>query len=209
VCYEPADTVHGLGGDWYDVMSLPENRTYFAVGDIVGHGLQAVEDMAQLRSAGRTLAHRGQSPAQVLADLNNFTEDVIQSEFATMVLAVFDHTAGALTYSSAGHPPAFLRKAETGRVLRLTDANGPLLGPLETAVYQDCLIRVDPGDMLMMYTDGLVEPPGVAVSVGIGHAESLVAEWPAEALLDCQAVADTLVPPPRYDDVCVLVVRFN
>lgn len=209
VCYEPADTVHGLGGDWYDVMSLPKNRTYFAVGDIVGHGLRAVEDMAQLRSAGRTLAYRGQSPAEVLADLNHFTEDVIQSVFATMVVAVFDHNEGILTFSSAGHPPAFLRKAKTGEALRLTDANGPLLGPLKTADYEDAVVPVDPGDVLMMYTDGLVERPGMAVSEGIEFAENLVAEWPAAALLDCQAVADRLAPAPRLDDVCVLVVRFS
>lgn len=59
VCYEPSDVIHGLGGDWYDIMVLPKNRTYLAVGDIVGHGLTAVEDMAQLRSAGRAFAHQG------------------------------------------------------------------------------------------------------------------------------------------------------
>lgn len=209
VCYEPADTVRGLGGDWYDVLRLPKNRTYFAVGDIVGHGLQAVEDMAALRGAARTLAYRGGSPAQVLADLNDFTEDVVHSEFATVVIAVVDHTAGVLTYSSAGHPPAFLRKADSGRVLRLSDANGPLLGPLRTAAYDDGVIRVDSGDVLVMYTDGLVERPGLAVTAGISRAERLIAEWPAAELLDCEALAGKLVPPPRSDDICVLAVRFD
>ena len=209
VCYEPADAVHGLGGDWYDVMSLPGDRTYLAVGDIVGHGLQAVEDMAHLRGAGRTLAHRGQSPAEVLADLNSFTEDVTQSEFATMVIAVFDRAQGSLTYSSAGHPPAFLRKADTGRVVRLDDANGPVLGPLRGEVFDDRVIGVDPGDILVMYTDGLVERTDASVAVGIARAEELVAEWPVEALLDCEAVAAKLAPPPRSDDICVLVVRFD
>ncbi len=209
VCYEPADAVRGLGGDWYDVLPLPKNRTYFAVGDIVGHGLQAVEDMAALRSAARTLAHRGESPAEVLADLNDFTEDVVRSEFATMVVAVFDHTAGVLTYSSAGHPPAFVRKAETGRVLQLSEANGPLLGPLRAASYEDGVIRLDSGDVLVMYTDGLVERPGLAVSAGISRAEQVIAQLPEAALLDCEALVETLVPPPRSDDICVLAVRFD
>lgn len=209
VCYEPADIVHGLGGDFYDVMSLSGNRTYLAVGDIVGHGLQAVEDMAQLRSAGRTLAHRGQSPAQVLADLNSFTEEVIRSEFATMVAAVYDHTAGSLTYSSAGHPPAFLRKAGTGEVIQLIESNGPVLGPVKSAAYSDSSVRIGSGDYLVMYTDGLVERPGLVVSDGITRAARLIAEWPAEELLDCQAIADRLVPAPRSDDICVLVVRFD
>ena len=209
VCYEPADTVHGLGGDFYDVMSLDANKTYLAVGDIVGHGLQAVEDMAQLRSAGRTLAHRGQSPAQVMADLNGFTDQVIRSEFATMVAAVYDRAAGSLTYSSAGHPPGLLRKAGSGQVIQLGDSNGPVLGPIRGAAYADGCVRIDPGDVLVLYTDGLVERPGLLVSDGISLAANMVAAWSAEELLNCQAIADRLVPAPRSDDVCVLVVRFD
>lgn len=209
VCFEPADTAHGLGGDWFDVMPLPKSRTYLAVGDILGHGLRAVEDMAQLRSAGRTLAHRGQSPAQVLSDLNLFAADVVRCEFATMVIAVFDHVAGSLTYSSAGHPPAFLRRASTGEVIRLIDPAGPLLGPLEAATFVDNIIDVDSGDVLMMYTDGLVERPDGTVEDGISRAETLVAAWSADDLLNCAAVAATLAPPPRADDVCVLAVRFD
>ena len=209
VCYEPADTVHGLGGDWYDVMSLPKQRTYLAVGDIVGHGLAAVEDMAQLRGAARTLAYRGQSPAQVLADLNGFADDVLHSQFATVVLAVIDHAARTLTYSSAGHPPGFLRKARTGQVIRLADANGPVLGPIADATFDDGVISVDSGDVLVMYTDGLVERPDLPIGSGISAAERLIADWPAEALMDCKAIADLLAPPPRSDDICVLVVRFD
>lgn len=209
VCYEPADTIHGLGGDWYDVLSIPGNRTYLAVGDIVGHGLPAVEDVAQLRSAARTLAHRGQSPAQVLADLNDFADDVLQSQFATAVLAVVDHAAGTLTYCSAGHPPALLRKADTGRVVRLGDANGPVLGPLPDADFVDKVTRVASGDVLVMYTDGLVERPDQPIPAGIAEAERLIADWPADALIDCRSVADQLAPPPRYDDTCMVVVRFG
>jgi serine phosphatase RsbU (regulator of sigma subunit) len=84
VTYEPADVAQGLGGDWYDIMPLPENRTYFAVGDVVGHGLPAVEDMAQLRTAGRAFAHQGLPPAQLLAELNGFTRHASQGKFATM-----------------------------------------------------------------------------------------------------------------------------
>ena len=209
VCYEPADTLHGLGGDWYDVMALSRNRIYFAVGDIVGHGLQAVEDMAQLRGAARTLAHRGQSPAAVLADLNGFTDDVLQSQFATMVLAVVDRETGTLTYSSAGHPPSFLRKADTGRVVRLADANGPVLGPVAAPDFHDGVIHVDSGDVLVMYTDGLVERPDASLATGISNVEQLLGHWSGGAVMDCRAAVDELAPAPRSDDICVLAVRFD
>ena len=153
--------------------------------------------------------YRGQSPAEILTDLGRFTEDILASEFVTMVAAVFDQTARSLTYSSAGHPPAFLRRAATGLVTQLIEANGPVLGPMKSARYEDCTIDVSPRDVLMMYTDGLVERPGVVVTDGISHAAELVAALPAEALLDCKAVADHIAPPPRSDDVCVLTVRFD
>ena len=105
VTYEPADAEHGLGGDWYDVMALPKQRAYLAVGDVVGHGLPAVEDMAQLRSAGRAMALQGLPPAQLLAELNTFTAHASHGRFATMAVAVFDPQAGAL-YVRSGRPSA-------------------------------------------------------------------------------------------------------
>ena len=209
VLYEPSDFVHGLGGDWYDVMPLPKNRTYLSVGDIVGHGLPAVQDMAQLRSAGRAFAHQGQSPARLLGDLNRFADDVGRGEFATMVVAVFDHQSGSLSYCSAGHPPAFLRRAQTGAVIQLSDAGGPALGPLPNATYTEGTVQVRPGDVLVMYTDGLVEAGGEAVWDGIARAQQTIAAWPPDALLDCRALAEALAPSPRDDDVCLVVVRFG
>ena len=94
-------------------------------------------------------------------------------------------------------------------VIRLDDANGPVLGPIATATFQDGMVGVDSGDVLVVYTDGLVERLDVSIAAGILNAERLIADWPAEALLDCKAVADTLAPPPRSDDICVLVVRFD
>ena len=127
VRYEPAE--HGLGGDWYDVMGLPKQKTYLAVGDVVGHGLPAVEDMAQLRSAGRAMALQGLPPAQLLAELNTFTAHASHGRFATMAVAVFDPLAGVMSYGLAGHPPVLLRRARDGKVVRLIDADGPVLGP--------------------------------------------------------------------------------
>ena len=209
--YEPADLAQGLGGDWYDVMPLPKNRTYFAVGDVVGHGLAAVEDMAQLRSAGRALAHQGLPPGQLLAELNGFTRHASQGRFATMAVAVFDPAAGTLAYGVGGHPPPLLRRAATGAVVRLSDAQGPGLGPVDVATFAEGTVRIDPGDILVLYTDGLVERRGVPLDEGIDRAAALVGRWRPEAVLpqDCEVLLNTLAPRPRADDVCMIVVRFG
>lgn len=208
VFYEPSDVVHGLGGDWYDVLPLGKGRTYLSVGDIMGHGLAAVEDMAQLRTAGRAFANQGLSPARVLAELDSFTERVTHGDFATVVVAIYDHQTGILSYSSAGHPPALLRSGSTGEVVQLSDANGPVLGPVEEPGYQDGIVRIEPGDVLVMYSDGLVEHAGSDVRSGIRRVEQLLARRPAAAPLDCRAIAEELAPPPCPDDVCLLMVRF-
>lgn len=209
VTYEPADFTHGLGGDWYDVMDLGRGLMYFAVGDVIGHGLRAVEDMAQLRSAGRALAFQGLAPARLLAELNGFTRDASQGKFATMAVVVYDAAARTLSYGSAGHPPALLRRV-SGEVIRLEDARGPVLGPLVEASYTEQVIRVQPGDILILYTDGLVERRGMDIDTGLACAERLIADWdPHTPLTDeCEVLHETLAPRPRADDVCIVAVRF-
>jgi len=207
--YQPAEVSDGLGGDWYSVVSLPNGRTYLAIGDVIGHGLTAVEDMAQLRGAANAYAYQGLRPAQVLTELNRFADNVIRGEFATNLVVIFDHRAGSLTYSSAGHPPALLRRADTGTVVRLTDARGPVLGPFADATFSDGAVLVSPGDILVMYTDGLVEFDDRNVEAGIAKLERAIASRSPEAVLDCDALAEELAPSPHPDDLCMLVVRFG
>lgn len=211
IAYEPADIVQGLGGDWYDILSLPDGRTFLAVGDVVGHGLPAVEDMAQLRSAARALVHQGLSPAAVLAELNGFTRHASQGKFATMAIAVVEADRATLTYCLAGHPPPLLRRAATGSAVRLTAGAGPVLGPMPRAVFGDAAVRVEPGDVLVMYTDGLVERRGVDIEDGINRAAQLIEGWTVNAPLDdgCRQLQEALAPRPRADDVCLLAVRFG
>lgn len=207
--YDSADSDRGLGGDWYSVMALPDRRTYLAIGDVIGHGLLSVEDMAQMRSTGNAYAHLGLSTAQILTELNHYAAHQIQGEFATNLVVIFDPEARTLSYSSAGHPPAMLRRAATGDVLRLSDASGQMLGPFDDAVYTQATVTVEPGDVLIMYTDGLVEHYGADLNVGLGHLEEVVAAWPPAALLDCEALARDVAPDSHDDDVCLLVARFD
>lgn len=210
VAYEPAAVGRGLGGDWYDVMALPKNRTYIAVGDVVGHGLAAVEDMAQLRTAGRAMAHQGLSPDRLLAELNGFARHASHGKFATLAVAIYDPVAHSLNYCSAGHPPAMLRRAATGEVIMLDDAHGPVLGPLEDVGYTDGHLSVAAGDVLFMYTDGLIERPGTDLESGIAKARQIIAGWDGTGPLsnEVKHLHTTLAPCPHDDDVCVIAVRF-
>ncbi|MCV7345582.1 SpoIIE family protein phosphatase [Mycolicibacterium rhodesiae] len=211
VSYEPADLVQGLGGDWYDALELSHGRTYLAVGDVVGHGLPAVEDMAQLRSAGRALALQGLAPAQLLTALNAFTRHASNGKFATMSVVLLDSSSGTLCYASAGHPPLLLRRASTGTVIRLAGAHGPVLGPVERASYSEGNVTVREGDILVMYTDGLIERRGQDIESGMVRVEHIVADWRGDEALPsaCRELTHTLAPPPRNDDVCAVAVRFG
>ncbi len=210
VSYEPAEAAHGIGGDWYDVMTLPGDRTYLAIGDVVGHGLPAVEDMAQLRVVGRALALQGMSPYRLLAELNRFTQHASQGKFATMAVAVIDPVAGLLSFCSAGHPPALLRRYGTAEVVRL-HSGGPVLGPVPQATYAETVTGIAPGDTLVMYSDGLIENRGADIEAGIRRAEGMVAGWDDDSALQkhFDRLLQTLAPRPRRDDVCVLAVRFR
>ena len=93
-------------------------------------------------------------------------------------------------------------------MIRLSDASGPVLGPFNDSAYSQCTVQVSPGDVLVMYTDGLVEHRGHDVQAGIAYLEQVVSSWPTDELLDCVALAERVAPSPRSDDICLLVVRF-
>ncbi|WP_313674672.1 SpoIIE family protein phosphatase [Mycolicibacterium sp.] len=205
--YKPAEGTGSLGGDWYSVLPLRNDRIYLAVGDVVGHGLAAVEDMVQLRSAGNAYAYQGLGPGRILDELNQFAGGLSQAEFATTLVMVFDPPSGMLTYSSAGHPPALLRRAQTGEVIRLGEANGSVIGPFCGFTYEEATVSVAPDDVVVMYSDGLVEGADRGVDAGIAELEHVVASWSPDALLDCEALAAEVASTPLGDDVCVLVVR--
>lgn len=211
VCYEPADRAHRLGGDWYDAMALPDGKLYLSVGDVVGHGLPAVEDMAQLRFAGRALAVQGLAPDQLLSQLNALTGSISQGKYATVTVAVFDPTAASMNHASAGHPPPLLRRCHTGEVVRLDGGRGFVLGPVRGATYGQNEVGIASGDILVMYTDGLVERRGQDIEAWIDQLGRQIADWQTHTSLPdaCTRVIAALAPPPRDDDVCILAVRFH
>ena len=171
--YRQAGAARQIGGDWYDAMALPCKRAYLAVGDVIGHGLTAAEDMTQLRNAGRALAIAGHQPAGILEELARVTDWATSGKFATMAAAIIEPGMSLVTYATAGHPPILIRRAKTGTVEILPSAEGPplcLLGgqdvPAVTPRARPCL---GVGDIMLFYTDGLIERRDEDLEVGIAR----------------------------------------
>ncbi|HEX9065374.1 MAG TPA: SpoIIE family protein phosphatase [Streptosporangiaceae bacterium] len=208
-CYRQAGTTWVIGGDWYDALALPGGRAYLAIGDVAGHGIAAAEDMTQIRNAGRALAIAGYLPARLLADLRRITATVTAGQFATMAVALAEPAAGRLAYASAGHLPLLVRRAKTGKVEALSAAAGPPLGPFDEAAYSQRRTHFAVGDVLLMYTDGLIERRGDDIADGIAKVSDYLAAWSPHGSLDvlCQELVTALAAQPQLDDICVLAVR--
>ena len=146
---------HLVGGDWYDIIPLPAGRTGVVVGDVMGHGPEAAAVMAQLRAAAHALAQAGLPPQEVLGHLDRTTATLRDMTLATCVYAVIDPGSQSCTLAAAGHLPAVLAMPDgTTRAPDLPA--GPSLG-LQLAAYGQARLKLPPGAVLALYTDGLVE----------------------------------------------------
>jgi anti-sigma regulatory factor (Ser/Thr protein kinase) len=197
-----------IGGDWYDTFSLPDGRIGLVVGDVVGQGIEAAATMGRLRSALAAYALYETSPAGLMARLDHFGQGVGRVDFATVCFAVLDPDTGALTYTSAGHPPPLLVASDgTSRWLR-DGSTPPLYG---SASYRpaEATAVLEPGESLLLYTDGLVERRGEHIEIGLARLEAAarsLRDLPVHEI--CADLATELrADGEPADDVVVLVVR--
>jgi serine phosphatase RsbU (regulator of sigma subunit)/integral membrane sensor domain MASE1 len=209
--YRQAGTTRQVGGDWYDAMALPGQRAYLAVGDVVGHGLAAAEDMTQLRNAGRTLAITGYQPARILEELARVTDWATSGKFATVAAAIIESDVSVVTYATAGHPPILIRRAKTGTVEIPPAAKGPALclpSDHDFSQYTQGQTGFDDGDIMLMYTDGLIERRGEDLEEGIARVAERLQAWQPGAPLGsfCDELIVSLGADPQLDDMCVLAV---
>ena len=206
--YRQAGPGKVIGGDWYDALALPAGRAYLAVGDVVGHGIAAAEDMTQLRNAGRALAIEGHQPASLLLELARITTWATIGKFATMATALVEPDVSIVTYATAGHLPILVRRAGTGTVEILPAAAGPAFCTIKDAAYTQSQTDFGIGDILLMYTDGLVERRGEDIAEGITRVIEHLGAWRSGAPLDdlCDHMVSSLAEEPQLDDVCVLAV---
>ena len=144
-----------VGGDFYDFIELSEGRVGLVVGDVTGHGVPAALVMATTRSILRSEAPRLVAPSAVLERVNDFLHDDIPANmFVTCLYAVLDPRTGALTFANAGHDLPFVRRDDTVEELRAT---GMPLGAMPGMRYQEKQAVLNPGDVLLLHSDGLAE----------------------------------------------------
>ncbi|SFJ38665.1 PAS domain S-box-containing protein [Amycolatopsis sacchari] len=208
VRYEPATPPLEVGGDWYDVVPLPDGRTGIVVGDCVGRGLPAAAVMGQLRSACRALLLEDGGPRHTLTALDRFADQLPGASCTTVFCGVLDPEAGTLTYSSAGHLPGILVDA-TGAVRCLEEAGGVPLAVGIGRPRREATAVVPPGAVLLLYTDGLVERRRQSLDEGIDRAGEIAKAGRSAELEDLASrLMSELRPECGYDDdVALLLYR--
>jgi PAS domain S-box-containing protein len=213
--YVSASSAADVGGDFYDLLPLPDGSIGIAIGDVVGHDVAAAAAMGHLRGVLRACIWDAADadPGPVLARVDRLVQGLRVASLATMVYAraVRPTTPGgpwSLHVANAGHPPLLLRDPD-GSVRPLDDVTGLLVGVDAAAHRQTLVLEVPPGTTLIAYTDGLIERPGLDLDHGIGLLRDRIAATPADAdprQLCAAAVAGSL---DHRDDVALLAVRFG
>ncbi|WP_432928069.1 SpoIIE family protein phosphatase [Microbispora sp. CA-135349] len=205
VRYFPAETAP-LGGDWYQAIHLDNEEALLAVGDVAGHGLAAASAMAKLRHAITGLAFADHDPAQILVALNRLLRRMRPDVLATSVVARYRTKDRTLRWTHAGHPPMLLVRGH--KVHRLLHP-GVLLGVFEDVTYSCAEIRLEPDDLLLMFTDGLIERPGRDLFEGLDILSAAIAETVPQVPPQDRvaAVMEALSPSNTGDDTCILVAR--
>ncbi|MFE5908593.1 SpoIIE family protein phosphatase [Streptomyces wedmorensis] len=204
--YLPGTQGMDVGGDWYDVIETDHGRLALVIGDVQGHGVAAAATMGQLRSAVRAFALGGHRPQDVMRGTNKLLIDLDPGQFASCCYVLLDPETGDVRAVRAGHPqPLLLQPDGTTEPVEL--AGGVVLGVDDRASYPVTRLRLAPGAVLALFTDGLVERPGRDIDEGIEHLREALA---ATGSLPLPEAADRLIREARQatarpDDIALLL----
>ncbi|MFJ5881776.1 SpoIIE family protein phosphatase [Kitasatospora cineracea] len=209
--YLPAERARKVGGDWYELLDLPDGTVLLAVGDVSGHGLPAAVAMSQLRYALRGMAYDDAEPGQLLDRLDRMLCHQRADHIAAVTVARLDPRTGHLAWARAGHLPPVLLHDGTARSLE--PPPGLILGVNPHARRPTAELGLAPGDTLLLYTDGLIErrSAGSGTDPGSGVTRLLHACTDYRAAPDPAGLVDHLLrrfgAPNPFDDICLLAVR--
>jgi serine phosphatase RsbU (regulator of sigma subunit) len=203
VRYLPASRAGRVGGDWYITADMPGGHVLIALGDVAGHGLAAAAGMARLRGALAGLAITGSPPERLVGWLNDLVWHVAPEHTASVVAGYFDPGSRTLTWAQAGHPPPVLVRGSWARPL--DPPAGILLGAGQEE-YAAAVLALDPGDLLLLYSDGLIERRDGSIADGPAVLAAAVRGItdPEQAI---EAALSTLGATELEDDTCLVAVK--
>ena len=207
--YDVAGLTAQVGGDWYDAFAMPGGRLGIVVGDVTGRGIRAASAMGQLRTLTRAfaLAQGGlRTPGEALMLLNRHQLEGGDEHLFTIVYAILDPERGTIAWANGGHPPPLLRGADG--ICRYLEGGDGLMG-VEDNPYDTHEERTGGHDMVVLYTDGLIERRGESLDVGLARLADAASAGPGDARAMCDHIVEELLEPPeqRYDDVTAVVAR--
>ncbi|HEY2206137.1 MAG TPA: SpoIIE family protein phosphatase [Pseudonocardia sp.] len=212
--YRVAGTEQAAGGDWFDAVPLPDGRVALVAGDVVGHGARASAVMGQLRAVLTAYLLDGYEVADALARLDRFVAGMPDAAATTVCLATLDPLTGRLTYACSGHPPPLLVTADGDARYLPTQRSVPLGTAGDPPAAEEAWL--EPGDLILVYTDGLVECPGRTLAAGLEqlrvHAADALLGEPAPAGdapvdLICRLSLERMAADGYEDDVSVLAAQ--
>lgn len=209
VRYRSARLGRDIGGDWYDLIPLPGGRVGAVIGDVQGHDTHAAAVMGQLRIVLRAYAAEGHSPATVMARASVFLHELDTDRFATCTYAEVDLTTGVVQVVRAGHVDPLVRDVD-GSCRRMPSEGGLPLGlsaEFGRLEYPVGTVELDPGQTMILFTDGLVELPGSDLDEGMQLLTGLVANGPQELQKLADQLCDAVDERGGQDDVAVLLLR--
>lgn len=209
VRYLPAGAGMEVGGDWFDMFELGNGRIVLAMGDVVGRGVPAAALMGKLRTSLEAYAFDGRSPAEVIERLHLLMERQHRAEMATLLCVAIEPDRASAELASAGHMPLLVRGPDGETQFVARDASPPL-GALPFVRFESSRVEIEPGSLLLLFTDGLVEVRGTSIELRLEELRRTVEQGPADPDPLCDAVlAQMLGNEERRDDVALLVLSVS
>ena len=208
--YLPGSAEAEIGGDWYDVVPLRDGKAGVVIGDVVGRGIAAAARMAHLQSAVRAYALEGLRPSVVLERTDAFAQELERRGMASLLYAVIDPEAGTLRFASAGHPPPLIL-TRSGEAIFAEGRPGSPLGTVTFPSYEESVVGLEPGSVVLLYTDGLVERPTMPLTGGLqAMAEAAAGTTDPREL--CRALpgrVHDVLEGRSADDIALLAIRLE